>query len=64
MYKNLTIEGLLEKLETRYPNELPQKEISLRDLDFKRGQQDIIKYLYGIIEQQDFQQKKNKQKEG
>ncbi len=52
------LEELLEQLVSKYPNKIPSKEISLRDLGVLQGQQEVVRYLSSLIEAQDNKRKK------
>ena len=45
----MMLEELLEMLKTKYPDRLPNKEVTNYELGKLIGQQEVIKYLLSIL---------------
>ena len=56
----LTVERVLELLEDRFKNELPTTTITMEELNKKIGNQEVIVYIKAIMEQDDYNNRKNK----
>lgn len=58
----IAIGTVIDLLEEKYPNYIPNKELTLREFDVMRGHQETIVYLKGYIEA--LENANNKKKRG
>ena len=45
-----SLQELLNAIEDKYPNEIPQRQLKAGDVERLQGQQDVIRYLKEVIE--------------
>lgn len=51
MQINVTaLKELLNSIDEKYPNEIPQRHLKAGELERLQGQQDVVRYLKEVIE--------------